>query len=74
VLAPPGSTSGGLILRETLGVYQKVQPANPSASFEWGLDELAEQLADKLDELGTDGRVLRDLLLDVGGQAEASEG
>jgi gamma-glutamyltranspeptidase / glutathione hydrolase len=36
VLAPPPSTSGGLILLETLGVYQKVQQANPSATFEWG--------------------------------------
>jgi gamma-glutamyltranspeptidase / glutathione hydrolase len=36
VLAPPPSTSGGLVLLETLGVYQKVQQANPSATFEWG--------------------------------------
>ena len=36
VLAPPPSTSGGLVLLETLGVYQKVQQANPAAAFDWG--------------------------------------
>jgi gamma-glutamyltranspeptidase/glutathione hydrolase len=33
VLAPPPSTSGGVVLLEALGLYQKVQQANPQADF-----------------------------------------
>jgi hypothetical protein len=36
VLAPPPSTSGGLVLLEALGLYQKVQRANPEADFGFG--------------------------------------
>src|SRR5712691_10019392 len=36
VLAPPPSTSGGLVLLEALGLYQKVQLANPEADFGFG--------------------------------------
>jgi gamma-glutamyltranspeptidase/glutathione hydrolase len=36
VLAPPPSTSGGLVLLEALGLYQKVQRANPDADFGFG--------------------------------------
>jgi gamma-glutamyltranspeptidase/glutathione hydrolase len=33
VLAPPPSTSGGLVLLEALGLYQKVEQANPNVDF-----------------------------------------
>jgi gamma-glutamyltranspeptidase / glutathione hydrolase len=36
VLAPPPSTSGGVVLLEALGLYQKVQRANPEADFGFG--------------------------------------
>ncbi|HEY1369521.1 MAG TPA: gamma-glutamyltransferase, partial [Gaiellaceae bacterium] len=36
VLGPPPSTNGGLVLLETLGLYQRVQQANPDADFGWG--------------------------------------
>ena len=36
VLAPPPSTNGGLVLLETLGVYQKVKQAHPQADYGWG--------------------------------------
>jgi gamma-glutamyltranspeptidase/glutathione hydrolase len=36
VLAPPPSTNGGVVLLETLGVYEKVAQANPQADFGWG--------------------------------------
>ena len=36
VLAPPPSTNGGLVLLETLGLYQKVEQANPAADWRWG--------------------------------------
>lgn len=36
VLGAPPSTNGGLVLLETLGLYQKVEQANPQADFGWG--------------------------------------
>ena len=33
VLAPPPSTNGGLVLLEALGLYQKVEQANPNVDF-----------------------------------------
>jgi gamma-glutamyltranspeptidase/glutathione hydrolase len=36
VLAPPPSTNGGLVLLEALGLYQKVEHANPQADFGFG--------------------------------------
>jgi gamma-glutamyltranspeptidase/glutathione hydrolase len=36
VLAPPPSTNGGLVLLEALGLYQKVEQANPQADFGFG--------------------------------------
>jgi gamma-glutamyltranspeptidase/glutathione hydrolase len=36
VLGAPPSTNGGLVLLETLGLYQKVKLANPERSFGWG--------------------------------------
>jgi gamma-glutamyltranspeptidase/glutathione hydrolase len=36
VLAPPPSTNGGLVLLEALGLYQKVEHANPAADFGFG--------------------------------------
>jgi gamma-glutamyltranspeptidase / glutathione hydrolase len=36
VLAPPPSTNGGLVLLEALGLYQKVEQANPAADWTWG--------------------------------------
>ena len=37
VLAPPPSTNGGLVLLETLGLYQKVEQANPTVDWKtWG--------------------------------------
>ncbi len=36
VLAPQPSTNGGLVLLETLGLYQKVEQANPTADWSWG--------------------------------------
>jgi gamma-glutamyltranspeptidase/glutathione hydrolase len=36
VLASPPSTNGGLVLLEALGLYQKVERANPQADFGFG--------------------------------------
>jgi gamma-glutamyltranspeptidase/glutathione hydrolase len=36
VLGPPPSTNGGLVLLETLGVYQKVQQEHPGLDYGWG--------------------------------------
>jgi gamma-glutamyltranspeptidase/glutathione hydrolase len=36
VLAPPPSTNGGLVLLEALGLYRKVELANPQADFGFG--------------------------------------
>jgi len=36
VLAPPPSTNGGLVLLEALGLYQKIEQANPQADFGFG--------------------------------------
>jgi gamma-glutamyltranspeptidase / glutathione hydrolase len=36
VLAPPPSTNGGLVLLEALGLYQKVEQANPEVDFGFG--------------------------------------
>jgi gamma-glutamyltranspeptidase / glutathione hydrolase len=36
VLGAPPSTNGGLVLLETLGLYQKVKQAHPELSFDWG--------------------------------------
>jgi gamma-glutamyltranspeptidase/glutathione hydrolase len=36
VLAPPPSTNGGLVLLEALGLYQKVERANPEVDFGFG--------------------------------------
>jgi gamma-glutamyltranspeptidase/glutathione hydrolase len=36
VLAPPPSTNGGVVLLEALGLYDRVELANPEASFAFG--------------------------------------
>jgi gamma-glutamyltranspeptidase/glutathione hydrolase len=39
VLAPPPSTSGGLVLLEALGIYDAVRERHPDLDFGWGSEE-----------------------------------